>query len=136
MLVRYTIPIDSYCGDEVFEKHVYVECDTTSLTLQKLVHLLKKANLVEEELSKEHPECGPFTFEYAQCLQSLALLDHLHTLPIVTENELIQSTVFIQHPRWGRQHISVSIIVPLKLGLFDNYRLDHPDKPLPGLPSL
>ena len=115
MLVRFTIPIDNYYGDGVFEKHVYFECSRCP-NLTEVRKALAIQNKEELELSIKNPTYGPFCFEYSQCLDALDNLERPNDFPCVSEGHLVQTNCFVNHPKWGRQPLTATIIEPIKEG--------------------
>lgn len=114
MLVRFTFPIDDFYGDGVFEKHVYFEC-TTCPSLEEVKAALGVEHKKEQLMSIQHPEWGPYCFEYKQCLDALENLERPMDFPCVG-GSLIQSNVCVNHPRWGKQSLTVTAIQTLKTG--------------------
>lgn len=114
MLVRFTFPIDSYYGDSVFEKHVYFEC-VSCPDLKEVRSALAAEDEKEQKLSKDNQECGPFCFEYKQCLDVLDNLEKPNDFPSVVKDCLVQANCFVNHPKWGRQPLTVTLIQPLTL---------------------
>ena len=111
MIYRFTIPIDNYYEAGVFDKHIYFEAETCP-TYEEVKRALRFKHEEELKLSKEHPEYGPFIFEFKQCLETLELTDS-NNFPYATRR-VVMTNCFVTHPRWGRQSIVVSVIEPIK----------------------
>jgi hypothetical protein len=109
-IYRFTFPIDDYYGEEVFEKHVYFVddgCPTNGQVHSRLRELEKD----EARMAESPGMGGPICFEWRQCLEAASLAEEgLPYLPSLTPN-LVHASVYINHPRWGRQSISVQKIV-------------------------
>lgn len=79
-IFRYTFPIPNYYNDGVFMKHVYFEAEDCPSHPQ-VVAALKKKHSEEVELSREHPEWGPWVFEYQGCLTAIEQIKDDGILP-------------------------------------------------------
>ena len=111
MIFRFSIPIDDYCGQEVFYKQVYFEGERCP-SLKEVMDRLLVEKTKEDELCVEHPEYGPFCDEYGQCIETLALTND-SDFPFLCGN-LLQTNCFVTHPKWGRVSITGSVIRPFQ----------------------
>lgn len=113
MLVRFTFPIDNYYGDSVFEKQVYFECSRCP-TLEQIKQALETSLVLERASWAGLPGYVDAGQEYAQCLETLKYLERPNDFPHVVEGHLVQTNCFVNHPKWGRQPLTATIIQPIK----------------------
>ena len=110
MLYCFEFPIDDYYGENVFFKQVYFTCDICP-SKEMVIEVLRKARAEEQELLADHPEYGPFTDEYGQCLKAIENLEKRDEFPQLSSN-MCMTNSFVQHPKWGQVPLTVSVIQP------------------------
>jgi hypothetical protein len=109
MIYKFTFPIDSYYGDQVFFKDVYFE-GSKCPTHEEVVNRLQKLAYDEKRMSEDERIAGPHCFEVKQCLDVIQFLED-DKLPYLY-GRLVMTNGFCHHPKWGRQPVSVTLIRP------------------------
>lgn len=115
MLYCVEVPISDYEQKQVFFKCLYFEGDRCP-TYSEVLCQLNKTNQEERELQKTNPEYGPFCFEAAECISTLQKISPSN-FPYLVGGQIMGNT-FVEHPKFGKQSISVS-----KLSPYTNYRI-------------
>lgn len=112
MILCYSVPIDSYYGDAVYFKKIFLNSDKCP-SLSQFNEFLKERHQEEVQMSENNPEWGPFLFEYQQCLDALSSIkeDDFPNLYV----GIVTSSFFIEHKKWGRQPIEVAVIKPFEV---------------------
>ena len=103
MIYRFDIPISNYEGDAVFFKHIYIESNH-SPDKDDLVKLLTKLN----DNYLQFPEYLGEEKEALDIVQSCKDIPYLG-------GRLIGTNTFVDHPKFGRQPLSVQIIKPYRI---------------------
>lgn len=105
-IYKISIPVSDYYGEKVFFQEVYFEGNNCP-TYQRLVDFLTNRNNWEHEQAEFNPENVPYCFAYEDCLNSLKYMEG--EFPYITKH-LYSSNTFVNHPKYGRQPLTVSRI--------------------------
>lgn len=106
-LVCITIPISNYYGDDVFEKRFYFECENKSPTKEQMINALTKL----------HKEFQQYPGYYGEEFEALEIVESIANdkWRYVSPTGIVETNIFINHPKFGEQPFDWKIIRPIKL---------------------
>lgn len=109
MLVRFSIPISDYYGKNVFFLQRYFEGDKEPSHEQviKVLEVEHKQDMIYSEEYGIHR-----SFEAGQALESIKLIENGKKLPSLLG--FSQKSTFVNHPKFGRQPLTVTHIEPVR----------------------
>ena len=102
-IIRITVPISDYYGDEVFMKQLYFECKKNSPTKEQVVKALE--NIIEQY--RQLPDY------YGEEDEVLEIIKSVEEWEYVRPHGLVGTNTFVEHPKFGRQSLSWDIIYPI-----------------------
>lgn len=106
-IIKIEIPTTNYYGDDVFMYEMYFECEKSSPTKEQVIKAL-------EDIDRENKQYPEYLGEENEALDIVKLVEDddwrfVRPLGIVGEN------TFVNHPKFGKQPFSWSVIKPIKL---------------------
>jgi len=110
-ITRITIPISNYYRDGVFESQLYFECETQSPTKQQVIKYLENSIKENEQYYKEEN----IEIDDTDTSEILEIVDGVNDWLYVSPTSVVQTNTFVNHPQFGKQPFSWSVITPVKL---------------------
>ena len=109
-ITRITVPISNYYRDGVFESQLYFECENQSPTKQQVIKSLED-NLKEYEQYYKDENIEVDDTDTSEILEMVkSVKDWSHVSP----TNLVNTNTFVEHPQFGKQPFSWTIITPVK----------------------
>lgn len=105
-ITRITVPISNYYRDDVFEAHLYYECENQSPTKEQVIKNL------EDDIEKYKSD---LEVDLEDTYEILEVVKNANDWCFVTPTSIVQTNTFVNHPQFGEQPLSFAIINPTKL---------------------
>jgi len=110
-ITKITVPISNYYRDGVFESQLYFECESKSPTKQQVIKYLEDSIKEHEQYYKDEN----IEIDDTDTSEILEVVKSVNDWLYVSPTSVVQTNTFVEHPQFGKQPFSWTIIKPIKL---------------------